>query len=263
MTPESLAFWAAFFGLNPDDLQDLDDLEDVLDDLLDDLLDDDDDDDDDEDWDGGDWDGDNEHDGDHDGDGHHGGDHDDSDDDDDDDDDDGDDDDDDQDWDWDDWGDWDGSLDGDSLGVDTLDGDWDHHGDGWDDDDHGGCDDDTLSTDTVITGGAIWQGWNIEHMHHQRGDRRNHGTAFEGRSAMQGVALDVFPNPTQDWVTARIPEWAEELRLIHRNGRVIQSWRVSDSASWMLDVSNLPGGLYHVVLTGEGHRLTTSLVVAK
>ena len=104
MTPEALAFWAAFFGVNPDDLQDLGDLEDLLDDLLEDYLGegdgwdgDDDEDEDGDGWDGDGWDGD---------------------DDDDEDDDDGDG------WDGDGWdGDddsWDGGCDNDTLSTDSV-----------------------------------------------------------------------------------------------------------------------------------------------
>jgi hypothetical protein len=89
MTPEALSFWLAYFGVDPEDFGDFEDIEELLEDLLDDYLDEDDD-----------------HD--HHGDGHH-------DDDDDDEDEDEDDDEDDEDDD-----DHDGGCDGDTTSTDSV-----------------------------------------------------------------------------------------------------------------------------------------------
>ena len=206
MTPEALAFWAAFFGVNPDDLQDLGDLEDLLDDLLEDYL-----------GEGDGWDGDDDEE-DEDGDG------------------------------------WDG---------DGWDGDdeEDEDGDGWDDDSwDGGCDNDTLSTDSVSTGGQFWQGWNVERMHRNRGTHHG-GAAFEDRNGMETMAVEVFPNPATEHVNVCVPMWAEEVRLLTMRGQVVHAEQVADRATVTLTVWGQAEGIYHVVILGEGQTSSATIVV--
>ena len=189
MTPEALAFWAAFFGVNPDDLQDLGDLEDLLDDLLEDYL--------------GEGDG------------------------------------------------WDGDDDDD-----------DEDGDGWDGDDSwdGGCDNDTLSTDSVSTGGQFWQGWNVERMHRNRGTHHG-GAAFEDRNGMETMAVEVFPNPASEHVMVSVPVWAEEVRLLTMRGQVVHAEQVADRATVTLTVWGQAEGIYHVVILGDGQTSSATIVV--
>jgi hypothetical protein len=241
MTPEALAFWAAFFGVNPDDLQDLGDLEDLLDDLLEDYLgegdgwdgDDDDDDEDGDGWDGDGWDGDDD-DEDEDGDG----------------------------WDGDGWDGDDDDEDEDGDGWDGDDDDEDEDGDGWDGDDSwdGGCDNDTLSTDSVSMGGQFWQGWNVEHMHRNRGTHHG-GVAFEDRNGMETMAVEVFPNPASEHVMVSVPLWAEEVRLLNMRGQVVHAEQVADRATVTLTVWGQAEGIYHVVILGEGQTSSATIVV--
>jgi hypothetical protein len=241
MTPEALAFWAAFFGVNPDDLQDLGDLEDLLDDLLEDYLgegdgwdgDDDDDDEDGDGWDGDGWDGDDD-DEDEDGDG----------------------------WDGDGWDGDDDDEDEDGDGWDGDDDDEDEDGDGWDGDDSwdGGCDNDTLSTDSVSTGGQFWQGWNVERMHRNRGTHHG-GAAFEDRNGIETMAVEVFPNPATEHVNVCVPMWAEEVRLLTMRGQVVHAEQVADRATVTLTVWGQAEGIYHVVILGEGQTSSATIVV--
>jgi hypothetical protein len=258
MTPEALSFWLAYFGVDPEDFGDFEDIEELLEDLLDDYLDEDDD-----------------HD--HHGDGHH-------DDDDDDEDDDEEDDDDHDEWDgdWDgtededddhhgdhdgDWdGDWDGHHHGDSLGVDTLDGDW-HHGGDWDGDwdgdhDHdGGCDGDTTSTDSVSTGGALIHSWDLQELLDER--RNSNGTHGFTTRDLQEFQIDAFPNPATDFVVAALPEWAEEIRLVSMTGQATSIQRISEEIRTQFDVSGLTPGTYLVVVLGEGLKASTPIVIQR
>jgi len=252
MTPEALSFWLAYFGVDPEDFGDFEDIEELLEDLLDDYLDEDDDHDhhgdghhddddeedddeeDDDEWDG-DWDGtedeDDDHHGDHDGD-------------------------------WD--GDWDGHHHGDSLGVDTLDGDW-HHGGDWDgnwdgDHDHdGGCD--TTSTDSVSTGGALIHSWDLQELLDER--RNSNGTHGFTTRDLQEFQIDAFPNPATDFVVATLPEWAEEIRLVSMTGQATSIQRISEENRTQFDVSGLTPGTYLVVVVGEGLKASTPIVIQR
>ena len=243
MTPEALSFWLAYFGVDPEDFGDVEDIEELLEDLLDDYLDEDDDhdhhgdghhDDDDEEWDG-DWDGTEDEDDDHHGGNHgdHHGDHD---------------------------GDWDGHHHGDSLGVDTLDGDW-HHGGDWDGDhDHdGGCNGDSTSTDSVSTGGALIQSWDLQELLDER--RNSNGTHGFSTRDLQEFQIDAFPNPATDFVVATLPEWAQEIRLVSMTGQSTSIQRISEENRTQFDVSGLTSGTYLVVVLGEGLKATTPIVI--
>ena len=251
MTPEALSFWLAYFGVDPEDFGDFEDIEELLEDLLDDYLDedddhdhhgnghhddDDDDDEDDDEWDG-DWDGTEDEDDDHHG-GHHGGGH---------------------------GGHhdgWDGHHHGDSLSVDTLGGDW-HHGDDWDGDhDHdGGCNGDSTSTDSVSTGGALIHSWDLHELLDER--RNSNGTHGFNTRDLQEFQIDAFPNPATDFVVATLPEWAEEIRLVSMTGQATSIQRISEENRTQFDVSGLTPGTYLVVVLGEGLKASTPIVIQR
>ena len=236
MTPEALSFWLAYFGVDPEDFGDFEDIEELLEDLLDDYLDEDDD-----------------HD--HHGDGHH-----DDDDDDEDEDEDEDEDDDEDDEDDDDHDEWDGEWDG------TEDEDDDHHGDhdgDWDGDhDHdGGCDGDTTSTDSVSTGGALIHSWDLQELLDER--RNSNGTHGFTTRDLQEFQIDAFPNPATDFVVATLPEWAEEIRLVSMTGQATSIQRISEEIRTQFDVSGLTPGTYLVVVLGEGLKASTPIVIQR
>ena len=250
MTPEALSFWLAYFGVDPEEFGDFEDIEELLEDLLDDYLGEEGDEEDYDEWDG-DWDG-------HDDDGHghhggghghhggghghhgggHGGHHD----------------------------GWDGHHHGDSLGVDTLDGDW-HHGDDWDGDwdgdhDHdGGCNGDTTSTDSVSTGGALIHGWDVQELF----DERRHGNSTHGFTTrdMQDFQIDAFPNPATDFVVATLPDWAQEIRLVSMTGQAASIQRISEETRTQFDVRGLAPGTYLVVVLGESMKASTPLIIKR
>ena len=235
MTPEALSFWLAYFGVDPSDFGDFEDIEDLLEDLLDDYLEEEYDE-----WDG-DWDGHDDDDHGHHGGGHHGGGH---------------------------GGHgghhggWDGHHHGDSLGVDTLDGDW-HHGGDWDGDhDHdGGCEGDTTGTDSVSTGGALIHGWDLQELLDER--RNSHGTHWFTNRDMEEFQIKAFPNPATDVVVATLPEWAEEIRLVSMNGKAASIQRISKESLTQFDVSSFAPGTYLVVALGEGLKASTPLIIKR
>ena len=229
MTPEALSFWLAYFGVDPEDFGDFEDIEELLEDLLDDYLDEDDD-----------------HD--HHGNGHH--------DDDDEDDDEEDDEDGEDDWD----GDWDGTEDDDHDHHGDYDGDWDGDWDG-DHDHDGGCDGDTTSTDSVSTGGALIHSWDLQELLDER--RNSNGTHGFTTRDLQEFQIDAFPNPATDFVVATLPEWAEEIRLVSMTGQATSIQCISEENRTQFDVSGLTPGTYLVVVLGEGQKASTPIVIQR
>jgi hypothetical protein len=232
MTPEALSFWLAYFGVDPEDFGDFEDIEELLEDLLDDYLDEDDD---------------------HD---HHGNGHHDDDDDDDEDDDEEDDEDGEDEWD----GDWDGTEDDDHDHHGDHDGDWDGDWDG-DHDHDGGCDGDTTSTDSVSTGGALIHSWDLQELLDER--RNGNGTHGFTTRNLQEFQIDAFPNPATDFVVATLPEWAEEIRLVSMTGQATSIQRISEENRTQFDVSGLTPGTYLVVVLGEGQKASTPIVIQR
>jgi hypothetical protein len=81
-------------------------------------------------------------------------------------------------------------------------------------------------------------------------------TNFAGSPADNGK-LVVSPNPATDWlqVTAQLPNGikpgASRVEIYHADGRLVQQQTLADGASFQLYISNLPAGMYRMVLQTE------------
>ena len=78
----------------------------------------------------------------------------------------------------------------------------------------------------------------------------------------QGAShLTLSPNPAANWlnVTALLENGAAigqaDVEVFASDGRLVQSHTVSNAANFQLDVSNLPSGIFRIVLKSDSGRL--------
>jgi hypothetical protein len=72
-------------------------------------------------------------------------------------------------------------------------------------------------------------------------------------------ALQIFPNPAAHQVV--IGELQGHLRIVNSLG--VEVWSAEVSAGQVIDVFDLSSGSYHVLLTSEGARYTSPLIIAR
>jgi hypothetical protein len=72
----------------------------------------------------------------------------------------------------------------------------------------------------------------------------------------EGNRVGIFPNPTRNvtkLVFAKAPQNTVSVRILNNLGQIIKIYNLSGSRNtYTLDVTNIPQGLYHVMVSGEG-----------
>ena len=77
-------------------------------------------------------------------------------------------------------------------------------------------------------------------------------------------SLVLSPNPASNWlnVTAMLENGTDvgqaTVKVYHADGRLVQTQEVPNAASFMMDISNLPGGVYRLSVQAGSGRLEGS-----
>ncbi|MBP7478382.1 MAG: T9SS type A sorting domain-containing protein [Chitinophagales bacterium] len=75
--------------------------------------------------------------------------------------------------------------------------------------------------------------------------------------------MKVYPNPTSDFCTVELPEFAEQLFLSDMSGKILEQIGIAGQTRIQINVSNYPVGMYFIRCLKNNKWLTEKLVVVR
>jgi hypothetical protein len=76
------------------------------------------------------------------------------------------------------------------------------------------------------------------------------------------ASFTIYPNPTSDYVLVSIPKGEGALTISTISGNVVREYKIN-SNQVMLDLNDLPKGMYMIHLNNDNYQLTKRLVLNK
>ena len=75
-----------------------------------------------------------------------------------------------------------------------------------------------------------------------------------GLRAPTGMDVEVFPSPTNSSITWQSPFAVQHMRIMDLQGRMVIQNGIDGSENGVIDLSDLPSGLYSIELIGDRQR---------